>query len=103
MVNEATAPNLFTVAAPPHWHNGRTVTLVMIETILALLPAAGMAVYSRFSRTAGHGPFLRHGRGRGGPLLQSHGPRSRPWTTSMPSLWACSFLSCCRPWPPGGW
>lgn len=45
MVNEATAPRLFTVAAPPHWHSGRTVTLVMLETILALLPAAGMAVY----------------------------------------------------------
>jgi len=45
MVNEATAPRLFTVAAPPHWHSGRTVTLVMLEPILALLPAAGMAVY----------------------------------------------------------
>lgn len=45
MVNEATAPSLLTVAAPPHWHSGRTVTLVMIETLLALLPAAGMAVY----------------------------------------------------------
>lgn len=44
MANEATAPTLYTVAAPPHWHCGRTVTGVMVHTILALAPAAVMAV-----------------------------------------------------------
>ncbi|MEW5773408.1 MAG: RnfABCDGE type electron transport complex subunit D [Thermodesulfobacteriota bacterium] len=44
MANEATAPALYTVAAPPHWHCGRTVTGVMQQYILALLPAAVMAV-----------------------------------------------------------
>ena len=43
MANEATAPTLYTVAAPPHWHCGRTVTGVMQQYILALLPAAVMA------------------------------------------------------------
>ncbi len=45
MANEATAQTLYTVAAPPHWHNGRTVPAVMVHTVLALLPAAFMAVY----------------------------------------------------------
>jgi electron transport complex protein RnfD len=44
MANEATAPTLYTVAAPPHWHCGRTVTGVMQQYILALLPAAVLAV-----------------------------------------------------------
>jgi electron transport complex protein RnfD len=44
MANEASAPTLYTVAAPPHWHIGRTVTGVMQQYILALLPAAVMAV-----------------------------------------------------------
>jgi len=44
MANEASAPTLYTVAAPPHWHCGRTVTGVMQQYILALLPAAVMAV-----------------------------------------------------------
>jgi electron transport complex protein RnfD len=44
MANEANAPTLYTVAAPPHWHCGRTVTGGMQQQILALLPAAVMAV-----------------------------------------------------------
>lgn len=44
MANEATAPALYTVAAPPHWHCGRTVPGVMQQYILALLPAAVLAV-----------------------------------------------------------
>jgi electron transport complex protein RnfD len=44
MAKEATAPTLYTVAAPPHWHCGRTVTGVMQQYILALVPAAVMAV-----------------------------------------------------------
>ena len=35
MANEATAPTLYTVAAPPHWHCGRTVTGVMQQYILS--------------------------------------------------------------------
>ncbi len=42
MANEA-ATNLLTVQAPPFWHSGRTVPRMMIETVLALLPAAIMA------------------------------------------------------------
>ncbi len=44
MAKEATTPTLFTVAAPPHWHCGRTVPGVMKQYLLALLPAAVMAV-----------------------------------------------------------
>jgi electron transport complex protein RnfD len=44
MAKEATAPTLYTVAAPPHWHCGRTVAGVMQQYILALVPAAVMAV-----------------------------------------------------------
>lgn len=44
MAKEATASTLYTVAAPPHWHCGRTVTGVMQQYILALVPAAVMAV-----------------------------------------------------------
>ena len=44
MANEASAPTLYTMAAPPHWHCGRTVPGVMKQYILALLPAALMAV-----------------------------------------------------------
>lgn len=45
MANEAPVQTLLTVASPPHWHTGRTVTSVMVYTILALLPAALTAVY----------------------------------------------------------
>jgi electron transport complex protein RnfD len=36
---------LFTVSSPPSLHNGRTYTGLMWETLLALTPAAVMAVY----------------------------------------------------------
>jgi electron transport complex protein RnfD len=35
---------LLTVATPPHWHSRRTVRGMMLENILALLPAAAVAV-----------------------------------------------------------
>lgn len=35
---------VFTVSSPPHLHTGRTVKGLMFETILALLPAATLAV-----------------------------------------------------------
>ncbi len=36
---------IFTVSSPPHWHCGRTIPGLMQYTLLALLPAAIMAVY----------------------------------------------------------
>lgn len=44
MAKENTAPVL-TVSAPPHWHSGRTIPRYMQDTLLALLPAAIMAIY----------------------------------------------------------
>jgi electron transport complex protein RnfD len=44
MAKENTAPVL-TVSAPPHWHSGRTIPRYMQDTLLALLPAAVMAIY----------------------------------------------------------
>ncbi|MDY7000983.1 MAG: RnfABCDGE type electron transport complex subunit D [Thermodesulfobacteriota bacterium] len=42
---EATTPaSILTVAGAPHWHCGRTVSGYMLHTILALMPAAVMAV-----------------------------------------------------------
>ena len=35
---------ILTVSTPPHWHCGRSVSGLMAETILALLPAALMAI-----------------------------------------------------------
>jgi electron transport complex protein RnfD len=42
---EVTSKNLFSVSAAPVWHCGRTVRSTMLHSLLALLPAAIMAVY----------------------------------------------------------
>ncbi len=44
MTNEAVKNPVLIVASPPHWHCGRTVRCTMLDFIIALLPAAVMAV-----------------------------------------------------------
>ncbi|MGE4299234.1 MAG: RnfABCDGE type electron transport complex subunit D [Desulfovibrionaceae bacterium] len=44
MAKELSSGPVFTVTAPPHWHCGRTVSGLMSQTILALMPAAVLAV-----------------------------------------------------------
>ena len=39
-----TGGRILTVSPPPHWHCGRTIPRFMLETIVALLPAAILAV-----------------------------------------------------------
>lgn len=38
--------SVFTVSSPPHWHNGTTIPGMMLDIIIALMPAAVMAVVS---------------------------------------------------------
>lgn len=45
MVSQEIAKKIFTVSSAPLWHSGRTIRSTMLHTLLALLPAAAMAVY----------------------------------------------------------
>lgn len=45
MVSQEMTKKLFTVSSAPLWHCGRTLRSTMANTLLALLPAAIMAVY----------------------------------------------------------
>ncbi|WP_459826384.1 RnfABCDGE type electron transport complex subunit D [Desulfomicrobium salsuginis] len=45
MASQEVTKNLFSVSSAPIWHCGRTVRSTMLHSLLALLPAAIMAVY----------------------------------------------------------
>ncbi len=45
MASQEISKNLFSVSSAPLWHCGRTLRSTMIHTLLALLPAAILAVY----------------------------------------------------------
>lgn len=45
MASQEITAKLLTVSSAPFWHSGRTVRTTMIHTLLALLPAAIMAVF----------------------------------------------------------
>lgn len=45
MASQETMRNLFAVSSAPLWHCGKTVQKTMLYTLLALLPAAAMAVF----------------------------------------------------------
>lgn len=45
MASQETLKNVFAVSSAPLWHCGRTTQKTMLHTLLALLPAAVMAVY----------------------------------------------------------
>lgn len=45
MTSQELTKNVFTVSSAPFWHSGRTLPKTMLNTLLALLPAAIMAVY----------------------------------------------------------
>lgn len=45
MASQEITKNLFSVSSAPIWHCGRTVRSTMLHSLLALLPAAVMAVY----------------------------------------------------------
>ncbi|NCD24982.1 MAG: electron transporter RnfD [Deltaproteobacteria bacterium] len=45
MASQETSPNILSVSSAPFWHCGKTIQKTMLHTLLALLPAAIMAVY----------------------------------------------------------
>lgn len=45
MTNEAARIPVLSVTSPPHWHCGRTVQGVMLDYIIALVPAVLLALY----------------------------------------------------------
>lgn len=45
MTNEAARTPVLSVSSPPHWHCGRTVQGVMLDYIIALVPALLLALY----------------------------------------------------------
>jgi Na+-translocating ferredoxin:NAD+ oxidoreductase subunit D len=45
MENAAAKSPFLNVSSPPYWHSGRTTKVVMLDTVIALLPALAMAVY----------------------------------------------------------
>jgi electron transport complex protein RnfD len=45
MASQDISKNVYSVAAAPFWHCGKTLQSNMIQTLLALLPVAAMAVY----------------------------------------------------------
>lgn len=44
MTNESATLPVLNVSSPPHWHCGRTVRSMMLDYIIALVPAAAMAI-----------------------------------------------------------
>ena len=45
MAHEASVKSFLTVTSAPFWHCGRTLKGMMQDTLIALAPAMGMAVY----------------------------------------------------------
>jgi Na+-translocating ferredoxin:NAD+ oxidoreductase subunit D len=45
MENEAAKFPFLSVSSPPYWHSGRTIKGVMVDYIIALIPALALAVY----------------------------------------------------------